>query len=154
MKNYIIFGVFIFCTWTVQAFAHTPLLMIQDNEDGTLTAQGGFSTGAGARGIDLYLKTKKEEKILFHQKFPNSSSLTIKIPQEPYMVIFDGGPGHKIVKDGPAPPKGFTVNVEAVTLHPEKSSVSGLPVSWPMMIILIVIAAVLVSIIPKFSVKK
>jgi hypothetical protein len=136
------------------AFAHTPLLMIADNGDGTLTVEGAFSTGAGAAGIDFYVKNKLEGKILLHQKFPESSTIEIEIPPEPYYLVFDGGPGHKIVKEGPAPPGGFTKNVEAALLQPEKSDASGIPVPIPVLIVIVVIAAILVFLIPKISKKK
>jgi hypothetical protein len=131
------------------ASAHTPLLMLEDNEDGTLTVQGAFSTGAGAAGIDFYVKNKKEGKILLHQKFPEPSTIEIKIPAEPYYLVFDGGPGHKVVKEGPAPPGGFTKNLEAASLKPEKSDASGIPVPIPLLIIVVVVAAILVFLIPK-----
>lgn len=134
--------------------AHTPLLMLEDNEDGTLTVEGGFSTGAGAGGVDFYVKNKMEGEILLHRKFPESSLLEIEIPNEPYYLVFDGGPGHKVVKDGPAPPGGFTLNVEAVSLQPEKSDASGIPVPLPVIILVVVIAVLFVFLLPRLREKK
>lgn len=154
MKNHVFLLLLILFIAAVPAFAHTPLLMLLDNEDGTLTVKGGFSTGAGAAGVDFYVKNKLEGKILLHQKFPESSIIEIEIPPEPYYLVFDGGPGHKIVKEGPAPPGGFTNNVEAASLQPEKSDVSGIPVPLPILIVIVVIAAILVFLIPKISKKR
>jgi hypothetical protein len=153
MKNHVFLILLILLITVAPAFAHTPVLMLDDNEDGTLTVQGGFSTGAGAAGVDFYVKNKLEGKILFHQKFPESSIIEIEIPPEPYYLVFDGGPGHKIVKDGPAPPGGFTTNLEAASLKPEKSDASGIPVPLPVLIVIVVIAVILVFLIPKMMKK-
>lgn len=154
MKKYLFPLLFMLFIMAMPASAHTPLLMLGDNEDGTLTVQGGFSTGAGAAGIDFYVKNKKEGKILLHKKFPESSIIEMKIPQEPYYLVFDGGPGHKIVKEGPAPPGGFTNNVEAASLKPEKSDISGIPVPIPLLIVIVVVAGILVFLIPKITKKR
>lgn len=138
----------------VPAFAHTPLLMIADNGDGTLTVEGGFSTGAGAAGVDFYVKNRLEGKILLHQKFTESSTIEIEIPPEPYYLVLDGGPGHKVVKEGPAPPGGFTKNAEAASLQPEKSDASGIPIPIPVLIVIVVIAALVVFLVPQILKKK
>ncbi len=134
--------------------AHTPLMMIEDNEDGTLTVEGGFSTSAGAAGVNFYVKTKLEGKVLVQQKFPETSIIEVKIPQEPYYLVFDGGPGHKVVKDGPPPPEGFTVNIEASSMQPEKSDMTGIPIPVPVLIIILISAVLSVFIVPKLLKQK
>ncbi len=152
MKKVIYFFFFILCcTTAMTALAHTPVLMLEDNEDGTVTVEGGFSTGAGAEGVMCYVKTIKDGKILLSQQFPESSSITVEIPEEPYLIIFDGGPGHKIVKKGPQPLGGFKVNADAVNLPIEKSDVSGIPVPLPILFVIVAIAIVLVFAIPKIN---
>jgi hypothetical protein len=116
--------------------------------------KGGFSTGAGAAGVDFYVKNKLEGKVLLHQKFPESSIIEIEIPREPYYLVFDGGPGHKIVKEGPAPPGGFTVNVEAASMGVERSDASGIPIPLPILIIIVVGAVVLVLLITTLAKKR
>lgn len=153
MQTLILWLFVFFFTATVPAFAHTPVLMIVDNEDGTLTAEGGFSTGASAEGIDLYVKTKKDGKILLQRKFPESSTIEIDIPNEPYYVIFDGGPGHKIVKDGVPPPGGFTVNATTKQIKLEKSDASGIPLPLPAILLIVGLAVVSVFLVPKLSKK-
>ena len=138
----------------VPALAHTPLLLIADNGDGTLSVEGGFSTGASAAGIDFFVKNKLEGKVLLHRNFPESSTIEIKIPPEPYYLVLDAGPGHKVVKDGPAPPGGFKKNIEAVSLQPEESDASGMPISLPGLIGIVVVAGVLAFLIPKISREK
>ncbi len=155
MKKVICFFFFVlYGTAAMTALAHTPVLMLEDNEDGTVTVEGGFSTGAGAEGVMCYVKTIKEGNILLSRQFPESSSITVQIPEEPYMIIFDGGPGHKIVKKGPQPPGGFKVNADAVNLPIEKSDITGIPVPLPIIFTIIAIAIVLVFVIPKISRKK
>lgn len=128
-------------------------MLIENNEDGTLTVEGGFSTGAGAAGINFYVKSKLERKILKHLKFPESSVIEIEIPKEPYYLVFDGGPGHKVVKDGPPPPEGFSLNAEAASLQAEKFDASGIPIPMPVLIVLIIIITLMVFIVPWVSKK-
>ncbi len=155
MKKYFFFLLFIFCSSTAMtALAHTPVLILMDNEDGTLTIEGGFSTGAGAEGVRCSVKTMKDGNIILSQQFPESSSITVQIPKEPYQVVFDGGPGHKVVKKGPEPPGGFTVNADAVNLPLEKSDVTGIPIPLPIIFAMIAIAIIMVFLIPKMKRKK
>ena len=76
----------VLCVFAAAAvlYAHTPLLTVEDNGDGTIFVQGGFSNGASAGGETNW-----------------------DIPSVPYTVTFDAGPGHIVVKDGPPPPGGF-----------------------------------------------
>ncbi|MCK4466179.1 MAG: hypothetical protein KAU83_10760, partial [Bacteroidales bacterium] len=58
---------------TVQACAHTPLLLVEDNEDGTILLEGGFSDGSsGAGAIILIVKDEPYKgggkKLLFKEK--------------------------------------------------------------------------------------
>ncbi len=82
------------------AFAHTPYLIISDNEDGTVDITGGYSTGQSAAGTSILLKSKKTGKILYQGKLDNYGELTIIKQQEPYIIVFDGGPGHILKRDG------------------------------------------------------
>ncbi len=140
--------------WASAAIAHTPLLIIADNGDGTILIQGDFSTGQGAEGIDLFIKNKQEGKILLHKKFPDSSEFEIQIPKEPYYVVMDAGPGHKIVKQGIAPPGGFTVNVDAASKEIENEDLSGLPLPIPAIVAIVLIAGLLIFFLPKYLSKK
>jgi len=42
-----------------QAFAHTLFMTVENNEDGTVTIQGMFSTGATGAGIEVRLEDEK-----------------------------------------------------------------------------------------------
>ncbi len=91
------------------ANAHSLLLHVLDNEDGTITVQGKFDTGALATGAVVRLETLGSSEIIFEKRMPMESELTVDIPNQPYRIILDGGPGHQAVKEGMAPPQGFTV---------------------------------------------
>lgn len=105
MKKIVVFFVLLFCRFAV--FAHSPLLSVEANGDGTIYVEGGFSNGAGAAGVKLYLKDKETGEVLWDGVFPENGSINLPIPNVPYTVTFDGGPGHLITKDGPEPPNGF-----------------------------------------------
>lgn len=51
---------FVFTLFAVLAcafvFAHTPLLSVFDNGDGTITCEGGFSNGASAEGVEIRIE--------------------------------------------------------------------------------------------------
>lgn len=99
--------VFVLMMCSVLLFAHSPLLTVEDNGDGTIYVQGGFSNGASAAGVKLYLTDKASGKKIWEGEFPDVSEINLPIPNVPYTVTFDAGPGHQIVKDGPAPSGGF-----------------------------------------------
>ena len=89
------------------AGAHTLMVYILDNEDGTLTVEGRFNTGQTAEGALIRLESLVTGEVLFKQRLPQESELTVTIPDEPYQVVLDAGPGHTIVKEGIPPQGGF-----------------------------------------------
>lgn len=109
-----IFILFLFFITFTSLCAHTPLLIIEDSDDENVYIKAGFSNGQDAGGMTLFVKSKFDNRIIEQMKFPEISQLTLRIPAEPYYLVFDGGPGHKVVKNGPAPGTGFTVHSEAV----------------------------------------
>ncbi len=88
-------------------WAHTLLLQVGDNDDDTLNIKGEFSTGEGASGALVKLRALGTQEILFQQRLPDSSELTVAIPKVPYEIILDGGAGHQVRRDGIAPKGGF-----------------------------------------------
>lgn len=77
------------------ALAHTPLLTCYDNMDGTATCEGGFSDGSSASGISMKV-LDTEGNILVEGVMDEDSSFVFDIPEVPYVVLFDAGPGHSI----------------------------------------------------------
>jgi len=90
-------------------YAHTLIMNIIDNEDDTITIVGEFSTGQSAVDAMIRIEALNNGDTLFAKRLPDEGEITLDIPQEPYQVVLDGGPGHIIVKEGIAPLKGFTV---------------------------------------------
>ncbi|WP_020586646.1 hypothetical protein [Desulfobacter curvatus] len=85
---------------TGPAFGHTLFMNLTDNEDGTVSVEGMFSTGAMAANLPLYLMDKNEKKIL-KLKLDENGEAEFNIPDQPYTVFLDGGPGHTVREDGP-----------------------------------------------------
>ncbi len=104
--------IFIFLTLTLSLYAHNLLMSVMDNEDNTITVIGEFSTGEKAAGALVRLESLVSGEILFKQRLPVESELTIDIPKEPYQVVLDGGPGHTIVKEGIESLEGFAKEVK------------------------------------------
>lgn len=99
---------------TISASAHTPLLSVEDNEDGTIYLEGGFSDGSSAAGVTILIVEDKPYKgdpknkdlyegklVLLRTKMDEYSELTLDKPNIPYFVVFDAGPGHVVEKEGP-----------------------------------------------------
>ena len=84
-----------------QAFAHTLFMTVEDNEDGTVTVQGMFSTGAIGTGIEVRLEDEKG-KVLWKGKTDDDGECTFKKPNVPYTIIMDfgPGPGHQAREEG------------------------------------------------------
>ena len=98
---------------SVSLFAHSPLLSVDDNGDGTIYIEGGFSNGAAAEGIEIIIvkdkpyngpeDTFKGKEIIFKGNIGKDNSLTVPKPAtEKYEVYFNAGEGHVVGKKGPA----------------------------------------------------
>nr|WP_319395840.1 hypothetical protein [uncultured Desulfobacter sp.] len=85
---------------TGPAFGHTLFMNLTDNEDGTVSVEGMFSTGATAANLPLYLLDANEKQIL-KVKLDENGEAEFNIPDQPYTVFLDGGPGHTVREDGP-----------------------------------------------------
>lgn len=101
--------VFITLIFPMLTWAHTILLNVFDNEDGTITIEGVFNTGEAASGAQVRLEALNSGTVLYKKRLPDESELTIKIPKEPYQIVLDAGPGHQIVQDGIEPQEGFVI---------------------------------------------
>ena len=93
-------------------FAHAPLLSVDDNNDGTIYIEAGFSNGEKAEGMEFLIvkdkpyngpeDTYEGKMIIFKGKFDEKSSVTILKPLTPkYEIVFNGGVAHIITKKGP-----------------------------------------------------
>ncbi len=82
--------------------AHKPLLTVEDNDDGTIYVETGFSDGSSGSGHKIVLKNKETGEVLSETTIPEEGYIEeLPIPNVPYTVTFDAGPGHMVVKDGP-----------------------------------------------------
>jgi hypothetical protein len=110
------------------ACAHSPLMMIEDNEDGTITVTAGYSTGQMAAGKKVLLKAGRTGKVLWEGTLNEDGELACPKQTEPYTVFFDGGPGHSMEKDGivlkagekaPAPASASPAHAEKAKAGPD-----------------------------------
>lgn len=83
------------------AQAHTLFMSVEDNEDGTVTVEGIYSTGAEAAMTEVRLEDASTGKVLFKGKTDADGSLTFLKPGVPYIIVMDGGPGHTVDEEGP-----------------------------------------------------
>ena len=85
-----------------QAFAHTLFMTVEDNEDGTVTVQGMFSTWAVGAWVEVCLEDENG-KVLWKGKTDEYGECTFRKPNVPYTIIMDfgPGPGHQAREKGP-----------------------------------------------------
>ncbi len=82
--------------------AHTLYMNVNANDDGTVTIEAMFSTGAMGAELPLILENLDGSPIKTF-KLDEDGELTFKIPNVPYRIFLDGGPGHTVREDGPGP---------------------------------------------------
>jgi hypothetical protein len=92
----------------VSAHAHKPLLAVEDNMDGTIYIEAGFSDGSSAAGHKILIKEQESGKLLSEHRVGEDGTLEIEKPSVKYTVTLDAGEGHKVTQDGPAPTAGQT----------------------------------------------
>lgn len=98
----------------IPAGAHTPLLSVEDNEDGTISIVGAFSDGSSGAGITILIVENKIYKgdkkgrdlydgqlVLSRTELDEFGELDLDKPDVPYFIVFDAGPGHVVEQDGP-----------------------------------------------------
>jgi hypothetical protein len=84
------------------ALSHVPALSVDDNEDGTIYIEVGFSDGSSGAGHKIILKEEVSEKVIAQYIVPQESALTVNKPEIPYTVTFDAGVGHSVTRKGPS----------------------------------------------------
>lgn len=113
MNKKILISFFLIMSLQQMLFAHSLLLNVFDNEDNTITVEGVFNTGETATGAQVRLESLQSGELLYKKRLPDDSELTIKIPDEAYQIVLDGGPGHQIIQAGPSPKGGFIKKTNA-----------------------------------------
>ncbi|WP_391483963.1 hypothetical protein [Aliarcobacter butzleri] len=116
--------IFVFMFLSVSLFAHNLIMNVIDNKDNTITVIGEFSTGEDAAGALVRVESLISGDVLYKERLPEASEVTITIPKEPYQVVLDGGPGHTIVKEGIAPLEGFKEELKSKIDSTKKLSVA------------------------------
>ncbi|PID57622.1 hypothetical protein CSB45_07295 [candidate division KSB3 bacterium] len=102
--------------------AHSPVLLVEDNEDGTILVMAGFSNGKMAAGKTIQLKSQASGAVLWEGTLDENSEVLCPKQTEPYSIFFDGGPGHSIEKAGPLPKEGETVSEVTSEIGEAKTS--------------------------------
>lgn len=102
-----IFKIGILLLTPLYVFAHSLVLYVDDNKDGTITIAGEFNTGESAAGALVKLEALHSGEILFQQRLTDDE-IIVDIPKIPYKIVLDGGGAdHQEEKIGIPPPNGF-----------------------------------------------
>jgi len=127
-------------------FGHSLVLNVFDNGDNTITIEGIFNTGESAAGALVKIEVIDSGEILFKQRLSEDEDITVEIPQIPYNIILDGGPGHSAEKIGIPPKNGFKeikINTERPKKEKRPSKTSMKISSSPAITVSILIAFIL-----------
>ena len=81
------------------AHAHNPICDCFDNGDGSVTCEGGFSDGASAAGVPIYVRDATG-RVLIEGAMSKQSDFTFDKPDVGFRVQFDAGEGHVLQIDG------------------------------------------------------
>ena len=101
------------CCSVSLAEAHKPLMAVEDNNDGTIYLEAGFSDGSSAAGHKIVLKEEKTGKVISEHKVGEDGTLEVDKPKVPYTVTLDAGEGHVVTVDGPPPAASEKSSAEA-----------------------------------------
>jgi hypothetical protein len=81
------------------AQAHNAICSCFENDDRSITCEGGFSDGAKAVGVPIQV-LDQAGKVLVQGVMDKSSSFTFARPKGTFRVKFNAGEGHVITIDG------------------------------------------------------
>lgn len=84
----------------VAALAHSLLMAVNSNDDGTVSIEAVFSTGGYAAGLEVRLEDA-DGKVLWRGKTDNDGKLTFQKQKVQYTIVLDGGKGHTAEEEGP-----------------------------------------------------
>jgi len=81
------------------AQAHNAICSCFDNDDGTITCEGGFSDGASAAGVPIRV-FDQAGKVLLEGKLGKQGDFRFTRPAVPFRVEMHAGEGHVVRIDG------------------------------------------------------
>jgi hypothetical protein len=81
------------------AFSHNAICSCFENDNGSVTCEGGFSDGGKAVGVPLHV-LDQAGKVLLEGVMSKNSDFTFPRPKVPFRVEFNAGEGHIVTIDG------------------------------------------------------
>jgi len=85
-----------------QVFAHGLLLLVEDNRDGTIYIEAGFSTGGRpAAGASVVLRDRETGRSIFTGNLSDEGRITVDQPTAPYTVTVRVDEAHSVTRNGP-----------------------------------------------------
>jgi hypothetical protein len=81
------------------AYGHNAICSCFENDDGSITCEGGFSDGGKAVGVPVQV-LDQAGKVLKEGVMDKDSSFKFARPKVPFRVRFNAGEGHVITIDG------------------------------------------------------
>ena len=83
------------------AFAHKPLLAVDEEKDDTILLEAAFSNGASIAGSKIIIKNRKTGEVIERHTMDEQGMLRLKKPKVEYTITLQAGKGHTITAPGP-----------------------------------------------------
>lgn len=96
--NKLVFFLFALCILSAKVYAHSPICDCYDNDDGSISCEGGFSDGGSAAGVEVHV-VDQAGKVLLQGSMSEYSEFTFDKPDVDYWVQYLAGEGHTIEID-------------------------------------------------------
>jgi hypothetical protein len=77
------------------AAAHSPVCFCFENDDGSITCEGGFSDGASAEGVAIRILDDRD-RVLLDGRMNENSEFSFERPNREFHVVFDAGDEHTV----------------------------------------------------------
>ncbi len=83
------------------ARAHTPVLLVEENKDGTIYIEPGFADGSSPAGHDVELRDEKTGELIERLVVPEEGFLEVSTPDVRFIAVFKPGRGHSVTAKDP-----------------------------------------------------
>lgn len=77
------------------AVAHTPICFCYENDEGSITCEGGFSDGASAAGVSIRVLNERGRALLTGE-MDDEGLYTFERPSVEFYIEFDAGESHVV----------------------------------------------------------
>lgn len=86
-----------------QVFAHGLLMLAEDNGDGTVYIEAGYSGGRPAAGATVVLRETESGRTVFTGELGDDGRINVEQPSVAYTITVSIDEAHTVTRRGPLP---------------------------------------------------